>query len=44
MKEEGLTQKEVLKRIEKGQVNQSSFKKTKTIKEIRCCLNKPTIW
>ena len=34
MKEEGLTQKEVLKRIEKGQVNQSSFKKTKTIKEI----------
>lgn len=34
MNNQGLTQKEVLKRIEKGEVNQSSFKKTKTIKEI----------
>ncbi len=34
MEYQGLSEKEVLKRIEKGQVNQSSFKKTKTIKEI----------
>ena len=34
MNNQGLTQKEVLKRIEKGEVNKSSFKKTKTVKEI----------